>query len=119
MWLCSAREIERKGVDIIEMRNYLHFIICTNQRNPLLIEPSDRRYAVLRCSSARVGDARYFNDLAALTNDPKCAQNVFSYLANRDITAFCAQHIPHTEAYAQMKLRDYRAPFVSLLKFVN
>lgn len=55
--------IEQKGIDSVEMRNFTRLLITTNEDVVWPTSIDDRRLAIFRVSSERVGDAGYFDAL--------------------------------------------------------
>lgn len=56
--------LERKGRDVIQMKNCLHIGMASNNDHAVHVEAGDRRYAVLDVSSARHGqNMQYFEPL--------------------------------------------------------
>jgi len=56
-------QIERKGIDSVEMRSYLRLLVTTNEAHVWPTDLDDRRLAIFRVSSERVGDDEYFFSL--------------------------------------------------------
>ncbi|RLN73982.1 hypothetical protein BBO99_00009152, partial [Phytophthora kernoviae] len=90
-------DIERKGLEAIEVNDYANYVILTNNDFGSIIEANDRRYMCLIASESRVGDEkyfdRYFNTLANL--DDGC--DIFHYLACVGLTGFKPQAFPLTK----------------------
>jgi len=57
--------IERKGVDLYLQKNTLHVIIASNDEQVVWTSGDERRYVILKVSSARANDAAYFGPLLA------------------------------------------------------
>jgi len=73
----NKQSIERKGVDIYDMKCYTNFVFTTNNDNPIKISATDRRFVVFDCNDARRGDEDYFTNLVNHMNDPKWARAMY------------------------------------------
>ena len=87
----TTTTLEVKGLDACTISNYTNYIMATNHDVPLRIESSDRRYAVVRASSAKCGDFKYFAHLADLCHSPAVACQFYKYLTDIDITEWTAR----------------------------
>lgn len=56
-------QLEKKGVDAIDIDNHLHIMITTNHDWAAPKEEGDRRYLVLSVNDSKKGDREYFKDL--------------------------------------------------------
>jgi hypothetical protein len=55
--------IERKGMDVIEVRNNIRLLVTTNNRWAVPAGLSERRFAVFDVSDARRQDHSYFGQI--------------------------------------------------------
>ena len=53
-------EVERKGIDPITVKNSVNLDITTNNIKPVLIDPEDRRYLILRTNGTNANDRVYW-----------------------------------------------------------
>ncbi|CAB4036223.1 Hypothetical predicted protein [Paramuricea clavata] len=56
-------ELEKKGIDAIEVENYLRLILTTNQVNIIKIDSTERRYFYLKVSASKLNNTEYFETL--------------------------------------------------------
>ena len=59
----SFTTCERKGIDVQQIQNKIHFLITGNDEFIVPKQFSDRRYFVLRCNNNRRCDRKYFGSL--------------------------------------------------------
>jgi len=83
-------QMEKKGVDSIQIRDYLNYIITTNNLNSIKLEENDRRFMVFETSSKLRGDVRYFNKLISVLNDDVIMRKFYQELMERDLSNFNA-----------------------------
>jgi hypothetical protein len=81
-------EMEKKGVDSLRIRDYLNYIITTNNLNCIKLEEGDRRFMVFNTSSKMKGDVEYFNNLALALDDDVIMRKFYEELMNRDLSKF-------------------------------
>ena len=75
--------VERKGIDALNMDSYFRLAIASNEAWVVPIEPTNRRYFVLRCGEQYSGDTTgYFTALAneIKANDHEGARAFMGYL---------------------------------------
>jgi Family of unknown function (DUF5906) len=79
--------VERKGIDSYHEDDFCNYIITTNNERAIKLEPGDRRYTVVKCSSVMKGNIDYFTHLHnTLTDNSKHIANCFiTFLKNRKI----------------------------------
>jgi hypothetical protein len=81
-------EMEKKGIDSIQISDYLNYIITTNNLNCIKLEEGDRRFMVFNTSSKMKGDVEYFNKLASALHDDVIMRKFYEELMNRDLSKF-------------------------------
>jgi hypothetical protein len=81
-------EMEKKNVDSIRIKDYLNYIITTNNLNCIKLEEGDRRFMVFATSSKMKGDVEYFNKLASVLDDDVIMRKFYEELINRDLSNF-------------------------------
>jgi hypothetical protein len=81
-------EMEKKGIDSIQISDYLNYIITTNNLNCIKLEEGDRRFMVFNTSSKMKGDVEYFNKLASVLDDDIIMRKFYEELMNRDLSNF-------------------------------
>ena len=97
--------IEHKGQMPRKMRNNMRIFIASNNENILKVEPTDRRYSIITCSSEKMGDFGYFDRIAEWMEQESNQRGFFNFLMTRDISAVRFQRDrPKTTAYTHAKL---------------
>ena len=81
-------EMEKKGIDSIQISDYLNYIITTNNLNCIKLEEGDRRFMVFNTSNKMKGNVEYFNKLASLLDDDIIMRKFYEELMNRDLSKF-------------------------------
>lgn len=81
-------EMEKKGVDSIQINDYLNYIITTNNLNSVKLEEGDRRFMVFATSSEMKGNVEYFNNLVNALNDEVIMRKFYEELMNRNLSNF-------------------------------
>jgi hypothetical protein len=81
-------EMEKKGVDSMQISDYLNYIITTNNLNCIKLEEGDRRFMVFNTSSKMKGDVEYFNNLVLALDDDVVMRKFYEELINRDLSKF-------------------------------
>jgi hypothetical protein len=98
---------EKKGRDTITVRNLVNLLLTTNNENALSISPTDRRFALFRCTNLYKGDRAYFDTLGAHLDRPEVARAFYQFLMARDLSPYHHdfQHSrPITEYYKEAQL---------------
>ena len=81
-------EMEKKCVDAIKIRDYMNYIITTNNLNSIKLEEGDRRFMVFNTSSKMKGDVEYFNNLISALDDDVVMRKFYEELMNRNLSDF-------------------------------
>jgi hypothetical protein len=100
-------QIERKGIDPIEMRNFARLLITSNADWVVPATQGERRFFVLNVSESRAKDTGYF---AGIDNELKAGGGaaLLHYLRKFDLTHFDIRNPPETEALTEQKLHGLR-----------
>ena len=69
----------------IEVASHHRFLTLTNHPDPIKMEKSDRRNLVIKCSSEKIGDRKYFSKFAKKFEDRNYLLTLYSYLNALDI----------------------------------
>lgn len=81
--------IQRKFRKDLVIRNYTHWIFCTNSDNPIKIEEGDRRYSVFKSKKLRGGGQEAMKFVKALIdNKDHELPHFLAYLKNLDVDYF-------------------------------
>jgi hypothetical protein len=105
--------IEPKGRDAYQINNISNFLLFTNHRDAIIVEESDRRYAVFEMSTCRKGDWAYWKTLHDSCMNQDVANAFYSYLL--DFPAVQLRNIPETELRKEMMSLSKPSP----LKFLD
>lgn len=100
-------EIERKGIDSINLRSVLRLFISANAEWVVPASHDERRWAVFEVSDARKGDDAYFSALWAEMEGAGPAA-LLHYLQTFDLTGFNVRKAPETEGLRNQKLASLR-----------
>lgn len=103
----SHVEIERKGIDSINLRSVLRLFISANAEWVVPASHDERRWAVFDVSGARAGDKAYFDALRAEMNGDGPAA-LLHYLQTFDLSGFDVSKAPETEGLRNQKLASLR-----------
>lgn len=89
--------IERKHMDIIEVKSCMRIMTMTNSEWAVPVVKDERRYFVLDVSEIKKQDRKYFG---ALRDDMKNGgvEQLLAYLQNYDISDFDVRAVPFTDA---------------------
>jgi Family of unknown function (DUF5906) len=87
--------IERKGIDVIQVRNCLHVVMLAEPGWVIPAGRFERRYAALAVSTARRGDREYFRALHNQINNGG-AEALFYDLLGMDLGDWHPRHIPES-----------------------
>ncbi len=89
--------IERKGREIVTVRNVVHLLMATNHEWAAPVGLGDRRFCVLDVADARIGDMGYFHDLALEQTNGGAAAFLFDLLAH-PLNGYQSHAVPKTIA---------------------
>lgn len=78
-------DIEEKGVDAINCRNFASFYISSNHMDAIQIEPGDRRYSIIELSRKKILETDLRPHIEYLTS-PEAAAELGAYLLYRPVT---------------------------------
>jgi hypothetical protein len=94
----SELSINIKGVSSYKIQSYHHWIITTNNKDPIPTEKDDRRFWIVRSSDELCGNKEYFNECYTLLNDPDVIRTMYEYFMGIvDIQNFNLIKIPKTQ----------------------
>lgn len=72
-------QIEKKGLEHIEIDNYINMILTTNHRHTVKLERDDRRYACFCVSEKHKQDDDYFSIFMDTLDNQNAGDNVYTY----------------------------------------
>ncbi len=100
-------EIERKGIDSINLRSVLRLFISANAEWVVPASHDERRWAVFEVADTRMGDDAYFRALRA-EMDGSGPAGLLHYLQTLDLSGFNVRKAPETEGLRNQKLASLR-----------
>ena len=110
--------VEMKGLDIVDMDNYLRLMISSNEDWPVPIDVDDRRFLVLDVSPIHKQDQAYFAAIHAELNNGG-REALMHDLTVENLTGFSPRDKPASPFGADMKLRSADSPTRWLFDFLN
>lgn len=103
---------EKKGVDVIKLRNYARWILTSNNETPIKIELTDRRFVCCECDGELANNIEYFKILRDCMDDPKNQYDFYKFLMDQDISKVdWVNDRPKTKYYTE--LRSVNIPLVA------
>jgi len=102
----SHLNYEIKGLQPLTAVNFLNIIITTNHDRPVLVETSDRRYALFKASDKFLKTDHYYETLGIHLKNTKVARAFFEYLKTRDLSKYSnsfQSSRPITDYYVQSR----------------
>lgn len=88
--------IERKGVDVTTVPNYLHLMLASNNDRLLNAGVHERRWLVLEASNVHRQDGSYFEPIMRQMENGGY-QALLHYLMNYDVSGVDLRNVPRTE----------------------
>ena len=115
--------IERKGIDIIELESYHRFMFCTNNDRVVVVDIDERRYFMPEVSpkyrATNPGSYEYHKKLREDVNHPDFAGQLLNYLMEQDPNAVNI-HIPRrTQALHQQILTTLKPELQFIKEFLS
>ena len=77
-------ELEKKGIDSIQIENLNNFILTTNNTFSVKIEDGDRRYACFEASDKYKNKFEYFDNFLDVCNNDNAGNHIYSYFLQYD-----------------------------------
>ena len=101
---CEHMMMNQKYISAVQIKDYMNYIITSNNLNSVKIEDSDRRFMVIKTNSAKRGDVEYFKRLLIDLNDVVIMRKFYEELMARDLSNFSASlDRPKSEIMELMK----------------
>lgn len=100
-----TRLMERKNHDAIEVNNYVHLIMASNEALVVPAEIGDRRFFILDVPDTKKGDSSYFDAFGEEMNNGG-PEALLAHLQAIDLTEFKAAYFPKTAARADQQLQS-------------
>lgn len=94
----SIIDIERKGMDVIHVKNVLNVIGFSNHYHCMpLGEGLNRRVIITEVGDLKQGDREFFSEINKAIDDDVVMRHFFTYLARYDLSDFNVRIIPTTQ----------------------
>ena len=100
-----TRLMERKNHDAIEVNNYVHLIMASNEALVVPAEIGDRRFFILEVPDTKKGDKAYF-DAFGDEMDSGGPEALLAHLQTIDLSKFNPADFPKTEARVDQQLQS-------------
>jgi hypothetical protein len=94
--------IEGKGQNLVTAPNMLHVIMSSNSEWVVPASHDERRYAVFDAADNRIGDRKYFADIAQQIENGGLAAMIYDLL-HLDLAGFEVRDIPASKALDEQK----------------
>jgi hypothetical protein len=97
-------QLERKGRDIVTVRNLVNLVFTSNNENALTVGTDDRRFVLLRCSEKYKANGPYLCGLGRHMERPEVARAFFQFCMGRDLSRYTYDmqlHRPVTDYYLE------------------
>jgi hypothetical protein len=107
--------VEEKGIDAVEVPNFLHVMMTTNSEWAVPVALDDRRFAVFDVASSRVGDRAYFRELHDAVGNDAVIGAMLHDLLTEPLGAFEVRDIPATAARHEQIMHSLEGPEAWLL----
>ena len=92
--------IEPKGINSYDIDNISNFIMFTNHRDSIIVEETDRRYAIFEMSHKYMNNNDYFGKIRDLCFNQSVADEFYTYLMNFQSVPLCK--IPNSDLRSEM-----------------
>jgi len=105
----TKREVEMKGKDAFQIKNYCSYILTSNNPNVVNASDKDRRFCVLSCVNRKIDDKLYFDDYERNINEnPEAIRCIYEFLKSFDIEKYVPNKIfasarPRSELYKELQ----------------
>ena len=101
----DTMQIERKGIDVITVKNRLKLLMASNNDWVAPATKDERRYFVLDVSSKKIGNTKYFEKLHSDIRDDDVKAAFLFDMLNRDISKFHVNKVPETAGLKSQRLQ--------------
>jgi hypothetical protein len=93
--------VNPKGVSPLTTPNYVRYLLTTNEASPVKLDDMERRFVIIPCSSALIGNMDYWTDLRAKLFNPAGAFAVASWLMEQTPAPF-PRVLPKSDLHREM-----------------
>ena len=109
--------INPKGTKPLKINSYHHYIITTNEENPIKTDKNDRRKVIIRSSDELIKNVEYFKKMYKIMENTNVIRTCFDYFKNHDISKFEHEDKPTTEYQQDLQQMAITAPQQWLMDF--
>ena len=110
-------ELEKKGIDSIQIENLNNFLLTTNNTFSVKIEDGDRRYACFEASDKYKGNFKYFDNFTDVCDNDIAGDNIFSYFLQYD-DKVDLRNIPMTKLKSDM-MEKSKISSISFIEIID
>ncbi len=101
---CDVLQLEKKGIDIIEVIDYVNYIFTTNNINAVKLTADDRRFMAFSVDNTIKNNKEYFTTLKKDLDNISLMRKFYEELMERDLSKWDAiNDRPQTELMETMK----------------
>lgn len=116
----GALAINAKGLPQYKIQSYHHWIITTNNEDPIPTKKDDRRFWIVRSSDELCGDKDYFDKCYKFLNDDNVIKTMYEYFMSiPNIDEFSKIQKPTTEYQQNIQEANVSVPEMWLEHFVR
>jgi hypothetical protein len=107
----DTRDYEDKGIKSYQLRSYINLVMTTNHEVPVVLSDTNRRFVLVRASSARRGQHGYWENIHAQLAKPEVKRAYMNRLLTLNLSGFNPRVFPLTEFHLEVKktFRQYHA----------
>lgn len=110
----SSIQTEEKFASRRELRSHHSFYLTSNDDHPLMVQATERRFAILKMNDTYLGNREHFKALFEELNDDGCLKAFANYLKQFNIPLY---EIPQSESLENSRMIDpLTAKFESILE---
>lgn len=116
----TSCNMEKKGIDAIQLSDYSNYIFSTNNENCFKVENGDRRLCFINCIEKKLIDSNinpkeYYDFIEKKEN----IDEIFTILKNREIKYNIGIDPPPMTAYKQELLNENKPAYIQFLYKLN
>lgn len=110
-------ELEKKGIDSIQIENLNNFLLTTNNTFSVKIEDGDRRYACFEVSDKYKNKFEYFDNFTDICDNDNAGNHIYSYFLQYD-DKVDVRKIPKTILKEEM-MEKSKISSISFIEIIN
>ena len=102
--VCPTLTYEKKGIDLMVLKDFGRYFIFSNGKTPVKIETDDRRFTVFYCANDVRNNTKYFKELIKAFNNKTLVRSFYNYLMGVDLNNFDPTNDrPKTDIYEELQ----------------